>query len=242
MANVNQFDQTEPATMSDIRIGLTESHACSYLPDQLERVAIVLDSTIKSPQNYERLLANGFRRSGSMIYQPYCDRCSSCQAIRLPVHDIQLSKSQKRLLNQSKNVRWEMKSQLDDNWFTIYQHYINARHQHGSMFPPNRNDFLQFSECNWLDTRYLHLYLDNQLMAIAVTDIMPQCASAFYTFYDPDSSLSLGTLAVLMQLEYCKLEHKPWLYLGYQIDECTAMNYKVRFHPHQRLVNQRWQG
>jgi arginine-tRNA-protein transferase len=34
--------------------------------------------------------------------------------------------------------------------------------------------------------------------------------------------------------------NKEWLYLGYQIDECPAMNYKTRFHPHQRLVNQRW--
>jgi leucyl-tRNA---protein transferase len=228
--------------MPDIRIGLTDSHACNYLPEQLERVAIALDDCMKSAKDYEVLLANGFRRSGSMIYQPYCDSCSACQAIRLVVSDVTFTKSQKRLLNQSKKLKWQMKTELDDGWFSIYQNYINARHKNGSMFPPNRDDFLQFSRCDWLETRYLHIYSDNNLLAIAVTDIMAHSASAFYTFYDPEAKLSLGTLAVLLQIEYCKMERKPWLYLGYQIDECAAMNYKVRFHPHQRLVNQRWQG
>ncbi|MFA0233158.1 arginyltransferase, partial [Vibrio sp. 10N.261.45.A7] len=62
------------------------------------------------------------------------------------------------------------------------------------------------------------------------------------TFFDPDIDISMGTLGVLFQIQHAQKEQKQWLYLGYQIDECPAMNYKVRFQRHQRLVNQRWQG
>ncbi|QMV14793.1 arginyltransferase [Vibrio spartinae] len=228
--------------MQNIRIGLSHSHSCSYLPDRQERVAIAMDGDLHTPTQYEMLLANGFRRSGDTIYKPHCDNCQLCQAIRVSITAFDLSRSQKRLLNKSNQFHWEVKESLDPDWYSLYKRYINQRHHHGSMYPPNREDFAQFSSCSWLKTVYLHIYKAEQLVAIAVTDLLPQSASAFYTFYDPDEKLSLGTLAVLLQAQYCHQQQKTWLYLGYQIDECPAMNYKTRFQPHQRLVNQRWQG
>ncbi len=226
-----------------IRIGLTNNHPCSYLKDRMERVAVALDNTMQSDENYEVLLANGFRRSGDTIYKPHCDNCSSCHALRIAIPDFVLSKSQKRLLNKVKDqVTWKMKSDLDENWFSLYSQYIKARHRNGTMYPPKKDEFDKFAKSRWLNTQFLHVYHNSQLIAIAVTDILPHSASAFYTFFDPTSSLSIGTLAVLLQAQYCKVHRKQWLYLGYQIDECPAMNYKVRFQRHQRLVNQRWQG
>lgn len=228
--------------LHQIRIGLTDNHSCSYLPERQERVAVTLDEHMHTPDNYEVLLANGFRRSGATIYKPHCDSCSSCHALRLSIPDIQLSKSQKRLLNKAKSYQWAMKSQMDENWFDLYSRYITARHRSGTMYPPQKDEFLQFSKNEWLNTQYLHVYLDEKLVAVAVTDVMSQSTSAFYTFFDPDVDLSLGTLGVLFQIQHAQQTQKQWLYLGYQIDECPAMNYKVRFQRHQRLVNQVWQG
>ncbi|MGF1720411.1 arginyltransferase [Vibrio kyushuensis] len=228
--------------IQQIRIGLTDSHPCSYLEDRDERVAVALDTQMHSPSSYEVLLANGFRRSGDTIYKPHCDSCQSCNALRVSVPEFVLSKSQRRLKNKANNYRWELKEEMDQSWFELYSHYINTRHQKGSMFPPKCEEFAKFSNCAWLNTKFLHIYLEDKLVAIAVTDVMSNSASAFYTFFDPDVTISLGTLGVLCQLEYCLEQGKQWLYLGYQIDECAAMNYKVRFHRHQRLVNQRWQG
>ncbi len=226
-----------------IRIGLTNNHPCSYLKDRMERVAVALDNSMQSDENYEILLANGFRRSGDTIYKPHCDACSACHALRIAVPDFVPSKSQKRLLNKVKDeITWQLKSELDENWFTLYSQYIKARHRDGTMYPPQKDEFDKFAKSQWLNTQFLHIYQHNQLIAIAVTDVLPHSASAFYTFFDPNSQLSIGTLAVLLQLEFCKTHRKQWLYLGYQIDECSAMNYKVRFQRHQRLVNQRWQG
>ena len=228
--------------LQQIRIGLTDSHPCSYLQDKQERVAVALDPTMHTASSYEVLLANGFRRSGDTIYKPHCDQCQSCQALRVSVPDIQLSKSQKRLRNKAKHLKWELRDEMIPGWFELYSTYIEARHRNGTMYPPKQTAFAQFSQCHWLNTQYLHVYDQDRLIAIAVTDILSNSASAFYTFFDPDYELSLGTLGVLFQLEYCQQQGKQWLYLGYQIDECPAMNYKVRFQRHQRLVNQRWQG
>ncbi|MGR5235365.1 arginyltransferase [Vibrio alfacsensis] len=229
--------------LQNIRIGLTNNHPCSYLPERQERVAVALASSLHTEQNYQILLANGFRRSGDTIYKPHCELCNACQPIRVTIDDFVASKSQKRLLNKAVALRWEMKNDLDDNWFDLYSRYITKRHKSGTMYPPKKDEFKRFAKTTWLKTGFLHVYDEsNQLLAVAVTDIMDQCGSAFYTFFDPDLSLSLGTLAVLYQIEYCQQQSKHWLYLGYQIDECPAMNYKTRFQRHQRLVNQRWQG
>ncbi|CAM3677684.1 arginyl-tRNA-protein transferase [Vibrio aerogenes CECT 7868] len=224
----------------NIRIGLTHYHDCSYLPERQERVAIVMDEKLHCPEQYEMLLSNGFRRSGSTIYRPYCGLCQACQAVRIPVNDFQPSRSQKRLKNKASQLTWEMKPALDKQWYPLYERYIEQRHQNGSMYPPNQTEFETFSSCSWLTTSYIHIYDRGRLVAVAVTDMLPDSGSAFYTFYDPDSHLSLGTYAVLLQIKICQTMNKQWLYLGYQIDECPAMNYKTRFHPHQRLVNQRW--
>ncbi|UUM29748.1 arginyltransferase [Vibrio japonicus] len=228
--------------LQHIRIGLTDSHPCSYLSGKQERVAVALDPAMHSTANYELLLANGFRRSGNTIYKPHCDKCSACEALRVSVADFIPSKSQKRISSKARNFEWVLKTHMDEGWFELYSRYIEERHRTGTMYPPQQDEFAQFSQCAWLNTQYLHVYDNDKLIAIAVTDVLSHSASAFYTFYDPDYELSLGTLAVLLQLEYCKNEGKQWLYLGYQIDECPAMNYKVRFQRHQRLVNQRWQG
>ncbi|WP_047043807.1 arginyltransferase [Vibrio mexicanus] len=228
--------------LQQIKIGLTDSHDCSYLKDRKERVAVALDERMHSASSYEVLLANGFRRSGDTIYKPHCDHCNACNALRVSVPDFVLSRNQKRLVKKASNLQWQFKSELDEDWFDLYSRYINARHHDGSMYPPNKEVFHQFALCSWLNTQFMHIYDGEKLIGIAVTDILSNSASAFYTFFDPDYTLSLGTLGILMQLEYCQQQGKQWLYLGYQIDECPAMNYKVRFQRHQRLVNQRWQG
>ena len=206
-------------------------------------MAVALDENLHTEDNYQVLMANGFRRSGDTIYKPHCQHCNACQPIRIAVPDFIPSKSQKRLQSKGKALHWEMKPEFDPDWFDLYSRYICERHKDGTMFPPREDEFARFAQTTWLTTGFLHIYDESdRLLAVAVTDIMDKCASAFYTFFDPDYPLSLGTLGVLFQLEYCQRENKHWLYLGYQIDECPAMNYKTRFQRHQRLVNQCWQG
>ncbi len=123
--------------IQQIRIGLTNNHPCSYLSDRMERVAVAIDPQMQSPETYEVLMANGFRRSGDTIYKPHCDHCQACQALRLPVPNFVPSKSQKRLLKLlDQDFHWQLKPEMDDDWYQLYARYIFARHRHGSMYPP----------------------------------------------------------------------------------------------------------
>ncbi|GAD79328.1 arginyltransferase [Vibrio ezurae] len=228
--------------LQQIKVGFTQNHPCSYLHNQQERVAIILEEELHTSDGYELLLANGFRRSGDMIYRPHCETCNKCVAIRIDVEHFSLSKSQKRLLNKAKQYTWQVTREIDPNWFDLYAKYIEARHFEGSMYPPNKAEFSKFIGSTTIPCAFLQIYYQQQLISVAVTDQVNSANSAFYTFYDPQHPLSLGTLSVLYQIQHTRLQGKKWLYLGYQIDECPAMNYKVRFDSHQKLVNHRWQG
>ena len=83
--------------------------------------------------------------------------------------------------------------------------------------------------------------LDQHLIALAITDPLPHSLSAMYTFFAPEhAERSLGTHAVLSQLDLARRMNRKWLYLGYQVDACRKMKYKTRFHPHELLCGHEW--
>lgn len=225
-----------------LEVGLTPEGPCSYLPEQQERLAVAMDQELHSPLGYQALIRLGFRRSGSTIYKPMCNACSACQPLRIDAEEFSPSKSQKRIINKLASFHWEIKTEMDEEWFDLYERYITARHQSGSMFPADKNQFFEFSHAEWLPRHFLHIYENKILIAIAVTDILSDSVSAMYTFFEPNHSLSLGTVSILIQLQLCTKLSKKWLYPGYQIDNCPAMKYKDRYKPNQKLVNMVWRG
>ena len=81
----------------------------------------------------------------------------------------------------------------------------------------------------------------HRLLAVAVTDLVPDALSAVYTFYDPDESdRGLGTLGVLRQLEWAARDGWGHLYLGYWIAGHAKMHYKRRFGPMEWFDGRRW--
>ena len=214
---------------------------CNYLADQEESVAVVLDADLHTDRGYGFLVQSGFRRSGNNIYRPYCDACKACHSLRVDTLGFIPSRSQKRHLSQLKRLSVEFKDEMDSDWFSLYERYISARHFNGSMYPANKHDFRSFVQSDWQTSKYLHLYQDGkQLIAIAVTDMLENGYSAIYSFFEPTHAWSLGSLCVLAQIEQARKNDIPWLYLGFQIDACSAMNYKQKFKPHQRYVAGSW--
>jgi arginine-tRNA-protein transferase len=58
--------------------------------------------------------------------------------------------------------------------------------------------------------------------------------SAIYFVYDPDErGRSLGTWNVLCTIEEARRRGLPYVYLGYYVEGCASMAYKMRFAPNQ---------
>ena len=82
---------------------------------------------------------------------------------------------------------------------------------------------------------------DEELIAVAVTDVLPHGLSAIYTFFDPEhEARSLGVFSVLRQIEACRERGLPHLYLGYWIKDAPKMRYKTDYRPVELLVHERW--
>ncbi|KZN56541.1 arginyltransferase [Pseudoalteromonas luteoviolacea] len=224
------------------KIGLSQQFDCSYLPDRKEQLLVILDSECYTAARFEALLSLGFRRSGDQIYRPHCPLCSACQSIRVLAKDYVPSRSQLRKYKKIQNsfsvkVSFEEK----ESYFPLYEKYITLRHSDGTMYPPNRLQYESFLFCRWMPISFIELWHQDQLVAVAVTDTMPNALSAIYTFFDPDfEHLSLGTIMIMAQINLAAAENKEFVYLGYQIDECKKMRYKKQFSPAQQLKDDTW--
>jgi len=224
------------------RVGLTQEFDCSYLPNRQEQLLVILDPSCYSTDKFESLLGLGFRRSGNQIYRPHCPICSACSSVRVLAQEFMPSKSQKRKLNKAK-TQFEVKysTQERPEYYPLYSKYITMRHQDGSMYPPEKEQFQSFLLCSWLKITFIELWHQDTLVAVAVTDCMNNAISAIYTFFDPDfEHYSLGSVMILEQLKFAKEQNKQYVYLGYQIDECDKMKYKTQFLPAQKQLNDDW--
>jgi len=221
---------------------LSQQFDCSYLPNRQEQLLVILDPSCYCAEKFEQLLALGFRRSGDQIYRPHCPACNACNSIRVLAQTFQPSKSQKRKLNKAQKVFTVNYSEYERaDYYPLYCKYITQRHQDGSMYPPEQNQYESFLFCQWLPITFIELRDGDKLVAVAVTDNMDNAVSAIYTFFDPDyESYSLGSVMIMHQIEFAKQQQKQFVYLGYQIDECNKMKYKTQFLPAQKHIGDQW--
>lgn len=106
-------------------------------------------------------------------------------------------------------------------------------------------------------------YLDDQLVAVGVIDLLPQCVSSVYFFYEPELSfLSLGVFSALHEIAFARSLSKlqpalKYYYLGavlpstgrlgdeiltsssfpsgFYIHSCAKMRYKGQYKPSELL-------
>lgn len=75
-------------------------------------------------------------------------------------------------------------------------------------------------------------YIDNELVAMSVLDLLPDCVSAVYFLYhDSVHHYNLGKLSAMREIAFAKEEGYRWWYAGLYIHNCTKMKYKGTFAP-----------
>jgi arginine-tRNA-protein transferase len=231
------------SSLRDLKVYTTYPHRCSYLEDE-EATTLFIDPRQPVDQTlYSNLSMLGFRRSGNHIYRPHCSHCNACVPARIPVEDFRPSRTQRRCLarNADLTVR-SREDQPDSESYDLYDRYIRARHADGDMYPPDRAQFESFLNNPWGCSEYVEFREGQRLLAVAVVDRMLDGLSAIYTFYEPEAEArSLGRYAILWQVERCRKEQQPYVYLGYWIRNCRKMAYKADYRPLELLVNNQWQ-
>ena len=230
---------------SNFQLGITKTFPCNYLPEREERLLIAVDERLQNNKSYSWLMTQGFRRSGEQSYRPHCPDCNACQSLRILVNDFVPSKSQKRSLKRNQHFIIRQSTELKDSYYPLFENYINTFHQDGSMYPATFEQFKSFLSCTLTQQTFIETWHEidgqEQLICVAVTDVLTNALSAVYTFYHPDYKANgLGVFSILTQHSVTKTLSLPYLYLGYQIDDCQKMNYKNRYFPHERFVDGDW--
>ncbi len=229
--------------MISIPLWLTQENRCSYFDDRLSQSAVVHPGFAMDTALYSELIAQGFRRSGDQVYKPYCNACQACVPTRIPVNAFKANRKQKRCLNRNVQTLASITpARFDPKHFALYQRYQAARHQKDTADAISENDYIQFLSSHWCDTWFVEFTVADALMAVAVVDVLNNALSAVYTFFDPAfNEHSPGVYAVLWQIEQAKLQQLDYVYLGFWIEDCRKMRYKIQYQPLEGLIGQEWQ-
>ncbi len=221
-----------------VRLTTLPAHPCPYLPG-LEATTRAFRTNQLPGEMYHEFMDAGFRRSGRVIYQPVCQSCRRCVPIRVPVDRFVPGKSQRRCLrkNQDLRITFDLPSVTDEK-LDLYQRYQKRWHDKDA--EPGENprqalvSFLYDSPVDSLE--FCYRAPDGKLAAVGIADVCAKSFSSVYFYFDPDmSERGLGTFGALYELRWAAERKIPHYYLGFWVDGCDKMIYKVNFQPFQLL-------
>jgi len=231
---------------------LTAPSPCPYLAGKEERKVFTHLVGDRAPGLNDLLTHGGFRRSQSIAYRPACETCRACVSVRVVVEDFAPSRSLRRIAQRSADISGEMRAAVPSSeQYSIFRAYLDERHRDGGMADMTVLDYAMMVEDSHVETRMVEYRLQqatqssgrrtDQLVAVALTDVLSDGLSMVYSFFDPDyEARSLGSLMILDHIERAKSMGLPYVYLGYWVRGSRKMDYKSRFLPQERLMSQGW--
>jgi leucyl-tRNA---protein transferase len=234
-----------PLASGECRLIVVQDHLqpCPYLPGVTARMPLRLPVGGVSPSLTDVMLENGFRRSGDFVYTPQCPTCSECKPTRVDATKFCWTSSMRRVLNRGDReleTRWAHPTV--DSWrVELFNRHRDVRSLGSRDEKVDSGSYRAFLTDSCFETRELSVRLDGQLIAVSTVDIGERSVSAVYTYFDPDfSRYSLGTYAILKQIEWCGENNRQYVYLGMYVADNAHLNYKSRFLPQERLCNGEW--
>jgi arginine-tRNA-protein transferase len=213
---------------------------CGYLPTQTWRLEYE-QVAVLSPAEYMERMSQGWRRFGEMLFRPRCPKCTACRPVRVVVERFRPDRSQRRawqanaaVVEVSVGRPTVTREKLD--LFDRY-HAYQAGHKGWPLHEPkDADEYTRSFIENPFPTMEWRYHLGDRLVGIGYVDDLPGGLSAIYFYYDPDERhRSLGTFNVLNVIAHAAERGIPHVYLGYYVEGCASMAYKVRFVPNQLL-------
>jgi len=222
-----------PLPLAPSDVSITNRQNCGYLPQRLSTFR-AFEAQQVSGVAFQRLLDAGFRRSGSLIYQPMCAGCRECVPLRVPVEHFAPSRSQRRVLRKNQDLTMHVgrPEPTHEKW-ELYERYQRQWHQH----PPAQSEevmefvsFLYHSPVESVEFEFRDRW--GQLLGVGIGDLSPESYSSVYFYFDPrHAGRSLGTFSALREIKWVRESGRKYWYAGYWIRDCATMAYKSRFRP-----------
>ncbi|GBG12746.1 arginine-tRNA-protein transferase [Novimethylophilus kurashikiensis] len=225
-----------------LKFYVTTQYPCGYLPDQQARSLVAAPAQLIDTATYGELVKQGFRRSGLYTYRPHCENCQSCVPVRLRVNDFHPTRSQRRAWKHHENLIALMRPlEFSEEHFELYSAYQKTRHAGGGMDTDNAEQYRSFLMQSGIDSAMIEFRENGVLRMVSIVDRLPDGLSAVYAFYDSSiPGASYGTYNVLWLTQWCRQQNRPYLYLGYWIEQSRKMSYKIEFQPLEKLVGMHW--
>lgn len=217
-----------------------EPRQCSYLSAERASLEYRIVTDL-GRDDYEDLLARGYRRFGHQLFRPACRRCQQCVSLRVLVQEFSPTRSQRRVVRKNAHVRAVLEPvSVTSTHLELFNRYhrFMAEHRGWQRDLITREEYLESfaAGSNEVGLQWM-FYAEDRLVGVALMDETTAAISLVYSFYDPDwRGASAGTFAVLTQLEYARQKKLRYAYPGYWIAACPSMSYKNRFTPYERLT------
>jgi arginyl-tRNA--protein-N-Asp/Glu arginylyltransferase len=216
---------------------------CPYLPGRLER-RLVTELDGKDPVAlHDALSQAGFRRSHGVAYAPACRDCNACVAVRVCVNEFTPNRTQSRLFHRNRRLKIaERPPQATSEQYALFRAYQFARHRGGEMARMDFFDYQLLVEDTPVDSVIFECREETgRLVAACLADRLGDGYSAVYSFFEPAwERASLGTWMILTLIRRARDRGLPYVYLGFWIDECRKMSYKVKFQPLEAFTVEGW--
>lgn len=242
---------------------------CPYLPGQTERKLFTrIGGGGQGCALNATLTRAGFRRSHDILYRPVCPACAACVPVRVPVAAFIPSRGFRRVLRRNQDLHLTAAPATPTHeQFRLFSRYQDSRHGDSDMARMSPADYGTMVEEGSAETLLLEARdPKGNLLAVMLTDRLPDGYSAVYCFYDPEHDRrSLGTFMILSLFTLARhretrLEMPPemppealseafsearssdgaYVYLGYWIATSDKMAYKARFQPLEALGPEGW--
>jgi leucyl-tRNA---protein transferase len=192
-------------------------------------------------RDYLDLINQRWRRFGYWLFRPECPACQSCQPIRIPVHEYEPNRIQRRIIKRNRElVRLETgEPQIDDERIKLYIDHHDHRARTRGWRRTDAGNALQ-SILNFtvspLPVQEWAYYLGEELVAIAYVDQLPDGYSGIYFYHAPaQSRFSLGNWICISMILTAKERGLDYVYFGYYVEGNISMEYKANFAPNQIL-------
>lgn len=219
-----------------------EPEPCPYLEGEVARLPLRQPLGALSPRAFDEVLAQGDRRTGTLLYRPTCPACKACEPLRIPAAELVYTRSQRRVWkkNQDLVVEVSQATYSDEKLRLMNRHKLERGLSKEGRAMSARGYAAWFlrSCTQTIEMRYL---LDGALIGVGILDLGARDISSVYYYFDPDhSDRSLGTFSVLYEASWLARNGGRYHYLGLYAERSPHIAYKARYFPHERLIDGEW--